>query len=504
MNNQHDQKVTLLVVDDEQLVLDLLSKGLKHFGFHVLCASDGQEAMKIINSERVNAALVDYSLPDLCGGELYDQIRAVDPKLPVMILTGHPNLETAVNLMKEGIRDYLSKPFSLREISARIRTVLKSVERESAEASRLDPDPGAAPVSEGYIFGNSRAMQAVEDQIRDLPRYPQTTVLISGPTGTGKTAVARRIHELTCGKSAPFVEIDCSTIPHELCESELFGHEKGAFTGAHSSKRGLFEAAGRGTAFLDEIGDLEPRLQVKFLRVLDGRQFKRVGGHSVLPMPARIIAATNRSLPEMVRDGRFREDLYFRLNVIELWMPALREREDDIPMLARHFLTHYAGLHRKNIAGFTAEALDALRKFDYPGNVRELRNIIERAVIQATTPEIQMSHLMWSCQGAISLTTTAFEISLDRPPALVESGPNPKSTLAELERSLLFDALTAAEGNKSKAAQMVGLSRTAFHRRLQKYNSAPSFRTSVAGHNGENGNRQIKHRSPVNNLGSLE
>ena len=479
MKNGESQKRTLLVVDDEPLVLELLSSGLKRDGFRVLRAGDGHDAMQVFQAETIDLALIDYSLPDICGSELFKQFHALNPLIPVIVLTGHPNLETAVDLMKAGIRDYMSKPFSLKEVSARIRAVLDAMaedsQPESVEAGRAVE---AAPTANEYVFGNSEAVRIVEAQVRDLARYPSTTVLISGPTGTGKTAVARRVHELTCGESAPFVEIDCSTIPHELCESELFGHEKGSFTGAHCTKSGLFEAAGRGTAFLDEIGELEPRLQAKFLRVLEARQFKRVGGHSVFPMQARIIAATNRSLLELVQAGQFREDLYFRLNVIELWMPPLRDRGDDILTLSRHFLNLFTRKHNKQISGFTAEALAFIRESDFPGNIRELRNLVERAVIQAATSQIDLPHLIRNRP----VTTRTMAVTVPPPMATATAVPPPKpadvkapgdgSTLAQLERTLLFDALNASHGNKSKAAQLVGLSRTAFYRRLQKH-SAP-------------------------------
>ena len=400
MRNGEILKRTILVVDDEPLVLELLSTGLKREGFHMLRAGDGHEAMELFQSEAVDLAVIDYSLPDTCGSELFKQFNALDPHIPVIVLTGHPNLEMAVELMKAGIRDYLCKPFSLKEVAARIRTILDSVKpAERREPAVVNRETELASVANGYLFGQSEAVRVVEAQVRDLARYPNTTVLISGPTGTGKTAVARRIHELTCGESAPFVEIDCSTIPHELCESELFGHEKGAFTGAHCTKGGLFEAAGNGTAFLDEIGELEPRLQAKFLRVLEARRFKRVGGQSVLPMNARIVAATNRSLLDLVQTGKFREDLYFRLNVIELWMPPLRERGEDVIMLGRHFLNVFARQHNKQITGFTAEALDFLRRSEFPGNIRELRNLLERAVIQAKGAEIDLPLLVCNRPG---------------------------------------------------------------------------------------------------------
>lgn len=467
----------LLVVDDEPITLDIVKGGLKPHGYHVLCAESGKEALGLLEQEAVDLAILDYSLPDMCGADLYQKIHALRPELPVIFLTAHSNVQTAVKLMKSGIRDYLTKPFSLSELSERIQV---SLQRPTLAAA-----PPPVPVEDSaswtpgaYIFGTSEAMRAVDAQIRNLPRYPDTTVLISGPTGTGKTAVARRIHELTWGRNvAPFVEIDCSTIPHELCESELFGHEKGAFTGAHRTKPGLFEAAGHGTAFLDEIGELDPALQAKFLHVLEARQFKRIGGQAILPMSARVIAATNRNLPELVRAGRFREDLYFRLNVFELWMPALKERRGDIPALAMHFLKYFASHYKKEISGLTPEALDFLQNCEFPGNVRELRNMIERAVMRADQTVISASDIvpLGQVTRGIAAQPRVPAPTAYLPPAKFvsnnSSSADPSLNLAEIEEKKLLEALALAKGNKSRAAQLVGLSRTAFHRRIKKYQS---------------------------------
>lgn len=467
-------KAKLLVVDDEPLVLELMISTFPESRYELFCANCGEEALDILDRQNVDLAILDYSLPDMCGADLFRHVRGRNPELSVMFLTGHPNLETAVVLLKEGARDYMTKPFNITELRSRVAEILEQGNDRTREGQGVKP-AGVGPPDE-YLWGASLAMKAVEAQVQNLPRYPDTTVLISGPTGTGKTVVARRIHELTNGNRAPFVEIDCSTIPRELCESELFGHERGAFTGAHRSKPGLFEAASDGTAFLDEIGELDSNLQAKFLRVLEARCFQR-RGHTVLPMRARIIAATNRSLPDLVRTGRFREDLFFRLNVIELWMPALRERGEDIIVLAQHFLRCFSARHGRPPITLAPDALDYLRNCDFPGNVRQLRNMIERAIITSDGTVIHYEKLIALGRDQRPAFSEVTEESMcpSRSLAGPVVGPSPDGTatlnLAEIEKQKLREALTAASGNKSKAAKMVGLSRTAFYRRLQKRES---------------------------------
>jgi DNA-binding NtrC family response regulator len=463
----------LLVVDDDPLIRELVAEALAPEGYRVCCATNGEEALAFFSSTQIDLAIIDYSLPDLCGAELFHQLRLMYPELPVIFLTGHANLETAVALMKSGVRDYVIKPFDLQELCSRVNAALESSNDFSKKAVLSVRAPGNwAPG--GYTYFDSESMRSLEAQIRNLPDYPDTTVLITGPTGTGKSVLARHIHELTWGQTAPFVEIDCSTIPRELCESELFGHEKGAFTGAHTAKPGLFEAAGHGTAFLDEIGELDSTLQTKFLHVLEARRFKRVGGHTSLLMSARVIAATNRSLPDLVRSGKFREDLYFRLNVFELWMPPLKDRRNDVHVLAQNFLNYFATRYKKNISSFTPEALGFLRSCDFPGNIRELRNMIERAVINSNTSAIEFTHLIASRARPPQIPLAATpprDISAKKPEPLQgdQTGQSETLNLALIEQQKISEALTAAKGNKSKAARLVGLSRTAFHRRLQRY-----------------------------------
>jgi DNA-binding NtrC family response regulator len=456
-------KAKLLVVDDESLMLEIIEDAFPREEFDLICAGSGEEALQIFQREEIDLAILDYSLPDVCGADLFHKLRLQKHDLPVIFLTGHMNLHTAVSLMKSGACDYLTKPLEMANLHSRVRQILNS--RNTSTRRSTDPKKAS-----NYIFGSSEAVRRVEDQIKLLPRYSDTTVLITGPTGTGKSAVARRIHDLTCGENAPFVEIDCSTIPRELCESELFGHEKGAFTGAARMKQGLFEAAGEGTAFLDEIGELEPALQAKLLRVLEGRCFKRVGGHATLPMRARIIAATNRSLPDLVGKGLFREDLFFRLNVFELWMPALKERAEDVLMLAHHFLAYFSKHYKKSVFSFAPDAIEYLRQHEFPGNVRELRNLIERAVINTESPAITAALFASPQRLSVAVRTPALveELPMERRVDAQAPKFEPTFNLATIERQKLLEALALSNGNKSKAARLVGLSRTAFHRHLQK------------------------------------
>jgi DNA-binding NtrC family response regulator len=471
------KKSSLLLVDDELIVHDIIGQGLKPHGFEVTSATSGAEALELLGKSAPDLAILDYALPDMCGADLYHRLRALRPNLPMLFLTAHSNLTTAVSLMKHGACDYLTKPFRLDDLLDHIRTAMQSpVELAPPPAAKGQPAGSERPSN--YLFGASPAMRAIGEQIQALARHPDASVLITGPTGTGKTAIARCLHELTWGRNAaPFVEIDCSTIPRELCESELFGHERGAFTGADRSKPGLFEAAASGTAFLDEIGELEPALQAKFLRVLEARQFKRVGGTNVRPMTARVIAATNRSLPQLVQSGQFREDLYFRLNVVELTMPPLRERPDEIQSLAVHFLQSFATRYDRAITGFTPAALSFLLAQPYPGNIRELRNLVERAVIRSEGETIDVTTLASGPTAFQPAQNPPAQLASTTPAVSVATPPRPAAdsmNLEAMERASIMEALTQAKGNKSKAAAMVGLSRSAFLRRLLKHRLIPS------------------------------
>lgn len=464
----------ILIVDDEPTIVNLVVNWFEPLGFKVHGAGTGAACLKVFSKHAIDLAILDYSLPDTTGGDLFRVLRGKRKDLPVIFITARPNLENAVELMREGACDYVVKPVAMANLEMRVRQILE-LHAQQVELSYHREK--TRKITLHFWQGNSTAMRAVAEQVDNVARYPQTTVLITGPTGAGKEVIARRIHELTCGENAPFVEIDCSAIPRELAESELFGHEKGAFTGAHRNKPGLFEAAGDGTVFLDEIGELELTLQAKLLRVLESRVFKRVGGHVPLRMGARVIAATNRSLEEMVAQKTFREDLFYRLNVIRLALPPLKDRGEDVIALAHHFLEHFSHTHGKRVAEFTPEVLDFFRYYHFPGNVRELRNLIERGVLHTKSDSFTLSAMLLPPE----VTTYLDRVRPETPsqPAAMASSPTIApvakvdgaglTTIRDAERKLLLQALQTAKGNKTKAAEIAGLSRTALFRRLKKY-----------------------------------
>ncbi len=451
----------VLIVDDEPAVCGLIARLLDGMGHLHVVAHTGKEAMQLMQSETISLVLLDGSLPDTTGARLFEQILLLRADLPVVFITGYPDWEQGVDLMRRGACDYISKPFRPEDLIARIQHVLRAG-RLQAEVD-LDRRSGSPSP---FVTGTAPAMKLVTEQLELLGKHPSTTVLITGETGTGKGVVARYIHQLSVGPDAPFVDIDCSVLPRDLCESELFGHEKGAFTGAHRSKPGLFELAHLGTAFLDEIGELEFPLQAKLLSVLESRVYKRIGGHAPIAMSVRVIAATNRPLARLVQDRKFREDLYFRLNVFEIHLPPLRERREDIGPLGRHFLDHFNRIHNAKIEDFTPAATDFLQTYSFPGNVRELRNLIERAVISCRAPLIPPELLR-----PVNSLVPSGEPQIIEPDAPPVAGPGwePSSRLSVNERAMILQALAQCLGNQTRAAAMLGISRNALIRRIDKH-----------------------------------
>lgn len=441
---------TLLIVDDEAKMLRLLELQLAGNGQRVITAATAEEGMQKLREEPVDLVITDLRLPGMDGLAFLQAIKRDNPELPVVVMTAHGTVETAVEAMKAGAADYVLKPFPLEELRLVVHKELgvSSLRRENASLR--------AALGERYSFpniiGSSARMQEVLALVARVAPA-QSTVLLGGESGVGKDRIARALHENSRRAAGPFIKINCAAIPENLLESELFGYEKGAFTGAARTKPGKFELADHGTLFLDEIGDVPLAVQAKLLRVLQERQFERLGGTRTLQVDVRLIAATNRNLRAALEEGSFREDLYYRLNVVPIEIPPLREHKEDIPELAVFFLRRMAEQSGKAITGFTPAALAKLMAADWPGNIRELENIVERAVAlsDGATLDVADIHL---------------ELSPPLPPqpggALLPSG----WTLERWEQEVIRDALRRANGNKSQAARLLGLSRNALRYRL--------------------------------------
>ena len=431
----------ILIVDDEPFNLDLLEQELTDLGYTIERANNGSEALKKAESFRPELILLDYMMPDMNGLEVLKELRRRENHVPVVIVTAHGTVERAVQAMKEGAYDFVPKPFEPDHLAL---TVQKVLERERLKR-------GIEVLSEevGYryrlVVGKSQEMNQAIDLAKKAASS-QSTVLLLGESGTGKEIFARAIHNWSESKSEPFIAINCVGLSKELVESELFGHEKGAFTGAHQLKKGKIELALRGTVFLDEIGDITPELQTKLLRFLQEKEFERVGGTKPIRVNARIVAATNRNLEEAVKTGGFREDLYHRLNVISINLPSLRERREDITDLAHFFLERFSRETKKIFTEITKEAQEKLLAYDWPGNVRELANVMERATVLGPGPKITLQDL-----------PARFGASQ---PKAVSGGMSYHEAIDAARRDFILEALKAANGNRAAAAKALGLHRT--------------------------------------------
>lgn len=440
----------ILVVDDEPTQLELVGGFLKKKGFEVVQAQSGEKALELFRQEIFDLVLADQKMPGMTGLDLLGAVRGINPEVAVIVVTAYGSIETAVSAIKAGATDYLTKPLNLDELLYRIQQVkeresLRSENRELREALQKQHR------IEG-IIGESREMLEVISLVRRVASS-EATVLIRGESGTGKELIAKAIHFASPRAARPLVRVNCAALPETLLESELFGHEKGAFTGALATRKGRFELADGGTLFLDEIGDLPLHLQAKLLRVLQEREFERVGSSRPIRVDARIISATHRDLEALVRSGQLREDLYYRLNVVTLYLPPLRERRQDLPLLIDHFLRFFAEKNGKKISGFSREARDALLRYDYPGNVRELENIIERAVVLTRDDVIGKDDL---------------PLMVQEPEAEAEAGTLPASVEA-VERRMIRDALARSRGVQTRAAELLGISERALRYKLRKY-----------------------------------
>lgn len=444
----------ILVVDDELSMRQFLEIFLKREGHEVVCAEDGEEALNIFQGKAFDLVISDIKMAKLDGLGLLQKIKERDPLLPVIMITAYASPEDAIKAMKAGAFDYLTKPFKVKEIKAVIRNAFTKPAGE---------EKGVAPAGIFCnIVGHSPKMLQIYKTVKQVAET-RTNVLISGESGTGKELVARAIHQLSPRAAKPFVTITCSAIPESLMESELFGHAKGAFTGATTSKKGLFEIAHGGTVFLDEIGDLYPFIQVKLLRVIQEREFMRVGETETVSVDVRLIAATNRDLEQEIIAGRFREDLYFRLNVVHIQVPPLRERQEDIPLLAQYFLEKFSKDQGKDVRSISTYALDTLMKYHFPGNVRELENIIERSVA------LEHSNIILPESLALSEFKKTGKKKEPLPLTLSPSGLDLEKELQELEKDLLLQALQMSGGVIKKAAELLRLSFRSMRWKMQKY-----------------------------------
>ena len=440
----------LLIVDDDQVARELLAETLGREGYRVRVAGGGEEALALAGAEPFDMALVDLRMPDLDGLAVLKQLAMIQPDLPVVILTAFATIETAIAAVNAGAFDYLSKPFRMEEIKLVVRRTLDA-RRLARENLQYRQELGARYGFEGLI-GQSHQMVEIYKLIARMAAL-DTTVLIEGETGTGKELVARAIHGASGRAARPFVVVDCAALPETLFESELFGHERGAFTGAFAARRGLLETSAGGTCFLDEIGELTAPLQAKLLRTLQERSIRRVGGNDEIPFDVRVVVATNRDLRKLVADGGFRDDLYYRLNVVTITMPPLRERASDIPLLAQHFLEVFARRSGRAIKRLAPESVALLTGYRWPGNVRELEHVIERATALSASetllPDDFPPHL---------------REERDRAPRLPADG----MTLEDVKRWYVNKVLEESGGNKLRAAELLGIDRRTLYRILER------------------------------------
>ncbi len=456
MNAERPTKI--LIVDDDPGHLATLKTISRSWGYAVTTADDGHGAVELVKSEPVDLVLMDVRMTKMSGIEALEKITAYNPAIPVIIMTAYSSVESAVEALKTGAYDYLIKPLDFEVLKLTLERAhnhagLKTENKLLKEQLRADFDTT-------NIIGKSRSMKELLDML-SMAAPSEATVLITGESGTGKELIARSLHINSPRKDHPLVVVNCAAITETLLESELFGHEKGAFTGADKRREGRFMQANRGTIFLDEIGETSPTMQAKLLRVLQEREIQRVGSDQVFRVDVRIVAATNCDLEAAVADGRFREDLFYRLNVMPLKVPPLRERREDIPLLANFFLEKYAARNRKTAKGYSPLAMDMLIKYDWPGNVRELENIVERAVILMTGEHVTEKQL-------------PMNIAQERP----ESGreafagavfADGSRSLEDIEREAILRTLEATDGNKSETARRLGITRKTLHNKLKAY-----------------------------------
>jgi len=452
-------RLDILITDDDRAHRVMLKKLLNGWGYNVTEADDGLVAVEKVRKSSFDLILMDIRMTNVSGIEALEQIKQINADIPVIIMTAYASVETAVQTLKKGAYDYLTKPLDFDELQVSIA--------RATEHSRLKKENEYLKEKLGEKFyrrnmiGQSPSMIKLLEVVEQVAAT-QATVLITGESGTGKEVIANAIHFNSARKNAPFVKINCAALTETLLESELFGHEKGAFTGADKRREGKFVQADGGSIFLDEVSEMSPAMQVKLLRVLQERELTRVGGHDVLKIDVRVIAASNKDLKKEIRDGRFREDLFYRLNVVTLDVPPLRERSEDIPLMAHAFLKMFAENNAKVIKGFTPQAMQKLASYSWPGNVRELMNAVERAVVLCRTETIGEEDLIFTMADQ-ALSREVLSAGQKMP---VASG---NRSLEEIEKQSILEALQSCRGNKSEAARRLGITRKTLRKRLHKY-----------------------------------
>jgi len=448
---------TILVVDDEALIRWSLAERLKSEGYNVLEAETGGAALEKL-ADGVDLVLLDYKLPDTDGVSVLRKIKEFDQDILVILLTAYASVETAVEAMKLGAYHFANKPFNLDEVVATLERALETTRlRREVRHYRTD---AARPYTLHSIVGSSAPMTALRHLVARIATSPTSTVLLTGESGTGKDLVAKVVHYASDRAARPFMNITCSALPEQLLESELFGHERGAFTDARLQKRGLLETADGGTVFLDEIAEMVPALQAKLLRFLEEKAFKRVGGAADIRVDVRVIAATNRNLEQEVAKGRFRSDLFYRLNVLPIALPPLRNHPEDVPLLVEYFIDAFNAEFRKRVLGASPTAYIALQRYGWPGNVRELRNVVERAMLLSDGDRLEARDF-----AALSSSADPADV-FELPPNGVD--------LEQVERNLVIQALRRAAGNQTRAAALLGLNRDQIRYRIEKFGLTPT------------------------------
>jgi two-component system response regulator AtoC len=462
------ERKQILVVDDEPNLRRVLSAQLQRDGYDVQTAEDGEQGLQLLQEHHIDLVITDLRMPKIDGLELLRRAVAADEHLPVVILTAHATVDNAVEALKTGAFDYITKPFDQNEVRTIVRKALKTRDLSQSEATRTAPTGDPADVRYG-IIGRSpaiRELYSILDRVADTP----TTVLITGESGTGKELVARALHENSSRRDKPFIKVNCAAIPRDLMESELFGYERGAFTGAVSSKPGRFELANGGTLFLDEIGAIPVEMQVKLLRALQESEFERVGGVRTMEVDVRLVAATNSDLKQEIAAGSFREDLYYRLNVVPIRLPSLKERAADIELLIQHFVGKFNSRLKKNVAGIEPQATQLLVSYSWPGNIRELENVVERAVLFCDGDQLKTDNL----PPEIAEGAPALRFASPSQPAIgVESAgeglkEQVKAAMSRLETELIVKALKQTHGNVTHAARLLKISRKGLQLKMKE------------------------------------